>query len=94
MKSRALALVMAGSMMISPATQAFAEEATDSFAAQMADKYKEAELKYRPYARWWLAEGSHTDTTLIEAVHDLYDTGYGGLEIVTLDESAYLDDAT
>lgn len=94
MKSRALALVMAGSMMINPATQAFAEEATDSFAVQMADNYKEAELKYRPYARWWLAEGSHTDTTLIEAVHDLYDTGYGGLEIVTLDESAYLDDAT
>lgn len=69
-------------------------EAADDFAAKMEEAYKNVEMKYRPYARWWLAEGLHTDTTLKEAIKDLYDTGYGGLEIVTLDESAYLDDAT
>ena len=50
-------------------------------------------MRYRPYARWWLAEGSHTDETLIESIHELYDAGYGGVEFVTLDESRYLNKA-
>lgn len=54
--------------------------------------FAEPEMCYRPYARWWLAEGSHTDETLIESIHELYDAGYGGVEFVTLDESRYLDD--
>lgn len=70
------------------------QEVTEDFESKMETQYKEVEMKYRPYARWWLAEGSHTDTTLKEAIQDLYDTGYGGLEIVTLDESAYMDDAS
>ena len=71
---------------------AIAEPAED-FAAQLASDFAEPEMRYRPYARWWLAEGSHTDETLIESLHELYDAGYGGVEFVTLDESSYLDDA-
>ena len=53
------------------------------------------EMKYRPYARWWLAEGSHTDETLKESIKELYDAGYGGVEFVTLmSEAEYLDNAT
>ncbi|MBQ1490715.1 MAG: hypothetical protein IIZ39_02040, partial [Blautia sp.] len=53
------------------------------------------EMKYRPYARWWLAEGSHTDETLRESIKELYDAGYGGVEFVTLmSEAEYLDDET
>ena len=56
----------------------------DDFAAQIAGDYAQPEMKYRPYARWWLAEGSHTDETLKESVQELYDDGYGGIEFVTL----------
>ena len=68
--------------------------AENDFAASTEAKFSNPEMKYRPYARWWLAEGSHTDETLIESIHELYDDGYGGIEFVTLDESACLDDAT
>lgn len=67
-------------------------QADTDFAAAAAAAYEEPEMKYRPYARWWLAEGSHTDETLRESVKELYDAGYGGVEFVTLDESQYLAD--
>ena len=47
----------------------------------------------KPSIRWWLAEGSHTDETLKESIQEIYNDGYGAVEFVTLDESAYLDDA-
>ena len=69
------------------------------FASTMEAKYKnvsgKADMKHRPYARWWLAEGSHTDQTLTESIEELYQAGYGGVEFVTLtSEAEYLDDAT
>lgn len=66
----------------------------ESFQSEVESKFTEAEMVHRPYARWWLAEGSHTDTTLKESIQELYDAGYGGVEFVTLDESQYLDDET
>ncbi len=66
----------------------------DDFANQIAAEFSQPEMKYKPYARWWLAEGSHTDETLRESVQELYDDGYGGIEFVTLDESRYLDKET
>lgn len=66
----------------------------DDFANQIAAEFSQPEMKYKPYARWWLAEGSHTDETLWESVQELYDDGYGGIEFVTLDESQYLDKET
>lgn len=66
----------------------------DDFANQIAAEFSQPEMKYKPYARWWLAEGSHTDETLWESVQELYDDGYGGIEFVTLDESRYLDKET
>lgn len=64
------------------------------FAQTISSRFKNVEMDYKPEARWWLAEGSHTDQTLIESIHELYDSGFGALEFVTLDESVYLDDAT
>ena len=81
----------------SPLLTVYAEDnngKADDFAAQIAGDYAQPEMKYRPYARWWLAEGSHTDETLKESVQELYDDGYGGIEFVTLDESQYLDNET
>lgn len=87
------ALILTASLTISGGCPVVAETGTD-FTAEMEASYGEVEMKYRPYARWWLAEGSHTDTTLKESVKELYDAGYGGIEFVTLDESQYLDDQT
>ena len=70
----------------------FAREEND-YITQIEGAFTEPEMKYRPYARWWLAEGSHTDETLRESIKELYDAGYGGVEFVTLDESRYLDNA-
>ena len=71
-----------------------ADTAQDSFIQKMNDKFQDPELDYHPEARWWLAEGSHTDETLKESIHELYNNGFGAVEFVTLDESAYLDAAT
>jgi hypothetical protein len=69
--------------------------AEDDFASAIEAKYAEPEMSYRPYARWWLAEGSHTDETLKESVKELYEAGFGGVEFVTLtSEAEYLDDET
>ena len=81
-------------LMILAATPFSLADGPDDFRAQAEAVFAEPEMKYRPYARWWLAEGSHTDETLIESIHELYDAGYGGVEFVTLDESRYLDSAS
>lgn len=93
----AILATMATASVQSPLLTVYAEDnngKADDFAAQIAGDYAQPEMKYRPYARWWLAEGSHTDETLKESVQELYDDGYGGIEFVTLDESQYLDNET
>lgn len=66
----------------------------DAFAERVQKNFAEPEMKHKLYARWWLAEGSHTDETLKESIHELYEAGYGGVEFVTLDESQYLENET
>lgn len=72
--------------------QTFAD--SDSFKEYLHSVYDNPDMEYRPEIRWWLAEGSHTDETLLESIQEIYDAGFGAIEFVTLDESAYLDDAT
>lgn len=94
-KKQVLALILASLMGVSMTSplSGFAEES--DFAAVMESKFAEPEMKNRPYARWWLAEGSHTDETLRESVKELYEDGFGGVEFVTLtSEAEILDDAT
>lgn len=42
----------------------------------------------KPEIRWWLAGGSHTDTTLLESLEDIRAMGFGGIEVLTMAESA------
>ena len=42
----------------------------------------------RPEIRWWLAGGSHTDQTLLEALDELEALGFGGIEVLTMAEAA------
>jgi len=71
-----------------------AAEPKTGFAAKIENRFADPAMEQRPAARWWLAEGLHTDETLRESIRELYDYGFGSLEFLTLDESAYLDDAT
>lgn len=71
-----------------------AGSAAESTEESISAMFEEPAMACRPYARWWLAEGSHTDETLIESIRELYDAGYGGIEFVTLNESKYLDNET
>lgn len=50
------------------------------------DKLKTPETKYWPDVRWWLAEGLHTDQTLKKEIADLYDTGFGAVEFLAMEE--------
>ena len=60
----------------------------ESFSTKITNSFRNPEMDYRPEARWWLAEGSHTDQTLLESIHELYDSGFGAIEFVTLNESS------
>ncbi|EEG30774.1 glycosyl hydrolase family 2, sugar binding domain protein [[Clostridium] methylpentosum DSM 5476] len=94
---RLLAVALCASMVLAsavPAVSARTSDSQDTFVQKMDSVFSDPTRQQRPGARWWLAEGSHTDETLIESIHELYDSGFGSLEFVALDESAYLDDAT
>ncbi len=72
-------------------SMAFAAESGDqSFAEKMEEKFSADALLVsdRPQVRWWLDEGYHTDETLREAIQDLYRQGYGGVELLCLDDSS------
>ena len=56
----AILATMATASVQSPLLTVYAEDnngKADDFAAQIAGDYAQPEMKYRPYARWWLAEG-------------------------------------
>lgn len=61
-----------------------------TFASQMEEKFSADSLSMenRPQVRWWLDEGYHTDETLKEAVNNLYNQGYGGVELLCLNDSS------
>ncbi|WP_286165441.1 glycosyl hydrolase [Clostridium facile] len=96
-KALAVALglsIMATSMASTVSAIDTTEEGAKTFAEKMNDRFQNPENEYKVETRWWLAEGSHTDETLRESIKELHDYGIGAVEFVTLDESAYLDDAT
>ena len=87
--------MLTAAMGISVIAPVSAFAADDEFAAAVEASFAVPEMSDRPYARWWLAEGSHTDETLRESVKELYESGFGGVEFVTLtSEAEVLDDAT
>ncbi len=57
----------------------------------LSQELESTDMTNRPQVRWWMAEGSHTDETIIAAIQELYDSGIGGVEFVTLTTDA--DDA-
>ena len=59
----------------------------DPFLAMLHEQLDEPEMENSIEARWWLAEGTHTDQTLKEGVQSLFEAGYGAIEFVTLNET-------
>lgn len=55
-----------------------------SFAETLEAKYMKPDIVFRTEARWWMAEGAHTDQTLMEEVQAAYDAGFRGLELCQL----------
>ena len=74
-------------------TQAEAEaavaslNATSDFYYELVDNYADSEIEYRTEVRWWMAEGGHTDETLLEEVQAMYDAGFRGVELCQLNVS-------
>lgn len=94
-RKQVLAFILTAAMGMSSLAPVSAFAAEDDFAAAVQSSFAAPEMSDRPYARWWLAEGSHTDETLRESVKELYESGFGGVEFVTLtSEAEILDDAT
>ena len=55
--------------------------AQDGFAAALEARFAQPEIGYRTEVRWWMAEGAHTDETLLEEVQTMYDAGFRGMEL-------------
>lgn len=49
-------------------------------------KFISPHIEYWPEVRWWLAEGLHTDETLKKDLQMLYDSGFGAVEFLAMDE--------
>ncbi|MGL6198350.1 MAG: glycosyl hydrolase [Lachnospiraceae bacterium] len=49
-------------------------------------KYMNPEIQFWPEVRWWLAEGFHTDETLKKDINLLYDSGFGAIEFLAMEE--------
>ncbi|MBR1813013.1 MAG: hypothetical protein IJ773_04245 [Lachnospiraceae bacterium] len=60
-----------------------AEEKT-GFAEELEERYLNPDIVYRTEVRWWMAEGAHTDETLLEEVQAIYDAGFRGIELCQL----------
>jgi len=94
----AMALVLCMLLSLVPAavaaetgmTKAEAEAAVETLNAnsdfyyELVDNYAKPDIEYRSEVRWWMAEGGHTDETLIEEVQAMYDAGFRGVELCQL----------
>ncbi|MEU7745862.1 glycosyl hydrolase [Nonomuraea sp. NPDC049158] len=54
----------------------------DDLARMIADP----SIEFRPELRWWLAEGLHTDETLVREIDTAHRLGFGGMEFLAMDE--------
>ena len=50
------------------------------------EQLQNPDLQYRPDVRWWLAEGFHTDETLKKEIKDLFESGFGAIEFLAMEE--------
>lgn len=88
---KTLATALIPAMVLSPgslaALAAAPQESQSSFMESLSADYKDPAQKFQSEARWWLAEGSHTDETIIEEIETMHEQGFTGFELCMLNES-------
>lgn len=55
--------------------------AQEDFASSLTARFEKPGLPYGTEVRWWMAEGAHTDETLLEEIQAMYDAGFRGMEL-------------
>ena len=79
-----MALAVSASVMAGSLPASAADSSTDFYSGLVRD-YSDPALEYQTEVRWWLAEGAHTDETLMEELQTMYDAGFRGVELCQLD---------
>lgn len=87
---KAVCLTLALLLCLSLLPSVLAVETEDDFFDGIEETFAAENLlmEDRPQVRWWLDEGYHTDETLRESIEQLYELGYGGVEILCLNDSS------
>lgn len=95
MNKRILSILLAGMLLLSTfaGLPALAEAGGNPFIQELHALLDEVPMEYRPWTRWWMAEGLHTDETIINDMKQLYEMGIGGVEIVCMPEPNVDNDA-
>lgn len=83
-KLLSLALCLALALSACLGGMALAEETDAGFAGTLQAMYADPEVEYRPELRWWMAEGSHTDETLLEDIDGMAEDGFGAVEFLAM----------
>ncbi|MBQ8827754.1 MAG: hypothetical protein IJZ90_01250, partial [Clostridia bacterium] len=65
----------------------------NSFQSELTKKYSDIEIANKTEVRWWLAQGLHTDETLLEEIQAIYDAGFRGVEICQLTDPGNIDES-
>ncbi|MCI8497150.1 MAG: hypothetical protein HFE85_02715 [Clostridiales bacterium] len=85
---KALAVLLSACIAGSAAASgtAFAADSGGSdFLSDLKASYTDPAREYKSEVRWWMAEGAHTDETLLEELQTMYDAGFRGVELCQLD---------
>ena len=61
-------------------------QSQDLFAARAHAAFLQVEIDHWPQVRWWLPEGVATDRTLDKNLEEIYNSGFGGVEIIAIPE--------
>ena len=61
-------------------------QSQDLFTAHAQAAFKDVEIDHWPQVRWWLPEGVATDRTLDKNLEAIYNSGFGGVEIIAIPE--------
>ena len=73
-----ISLALAASLLLG-AVPGLAE--TDDFSSGLEARYVTPDRAFATEVRWWMAEGAHTDETLLEEIQAIYDAGFRGMEL-------------
>ncbi|MBR1685216.1 MAG: hypothetical protein IJ708_08755 [Clostridia bacterium] len=54
---------------------------SDPFILDLESRYIDPDRANATEVRWWMAEGAHTDETILEEIQAMYDAGFRGMEL-------------